>query len=167
MGFNTLKDIKILSVEFSSVCNLRCKYCFIEQIDRSRFLDIGLYEKLIKEVAENPKYRIKVLEWPISGEFFVYKDYAKVIEITKKYWNANPHFRPHIILNVNLVLFDDERIDLVLNSGIVRQIICSIDGHDANTFEEMRPPAKFDKVRENFNTLIRKNKKLENPDRSI
>ena len=162
-GFNTLKDIKILSIEFSSVCNLRCKYCFLEQNNRPRFLDIALYEKIIKEVAENPKYNIRIMEWPISGEFFVYPEHKQVVDITKKYWDANPHFRPHIILNENLMLLNEEKVDLILGSGIVRQIICSIDGHDDKTFEDMRPPARFDKLRENFNMLIRKNEESGNP----
>lgn len=163
MGFNCLRDIKIISVEFASICNLRCRYCFLEQKERARFLDIGIYEKLIKEIAENSTYKIKVMEWPISGEFFVYPQYRKVIEVTKKYWDANSHFRPRIILNENVMLLDEEKIDLILNSGIVSQIICSIDGHDVETFESMRPPAKFDKMYNNFNMLIEKNKKLENP----
>lgn len=163
LGFSVLRDIKILSIEFSSICNLRCKYCFLEQNDRPRSLDIRIYEKLIKEVAENPRYKIKAMEWPISGEFFVYQNYREVIAITKKYWEANPNFRPHIILNENLTLFDEEKIDLILKSGIVRQIICSIDGHNAETLEDMRPPAKFDKVRKNFNMLVRKNKELGSP----
>lgn len=163
LGFSGLRDIKIVSIEFASICNLRCRYCFLEQKDRARFLDIEIYEKLIKEIAENLKYKIRAMEWPIGGEFFVYPQYRQVVEITKKYWDANPHFRPRIILNENLMLLDEEKIDLILNSGIVSQIICSIDGHDAETFEGMRPPAKFDKLKENFNILIRKNEELENP----
>jgi len=163
LGLNVLKHIEILSIEFSSICNLRCKYCFIEQNERAKFLDIKVYEKLIKEVAENPQYKIRTMEWPISGEFFIYPEYKQVIEITKKYWDTNPHFRPHIILNDNFMLFDEERIDLILKSGIVRQIICSIDGHDAKSFEDMRPPAKFDRVLKNYQYLLKKNKELGNP----
>lgn len=163
LGLNVLRDIKILSIEFSSVCNLRCKYCFIEQNDRTRFLDINIYEKLIKEVAENPKYKIRTMEWPISGEFFVYKNFKEVIQITKKYWDANAHFRPHILLNENLTLLDAERIDLILKSGIVAQVICSIDGRDAQSFEDMRPPAKFEKVLHNYRNLVKRNRELSHP----
>jgi radical SAM protein with 4Fe4S-binding SPASM domain len=163
LGCNTLKDIKTLSIEFSSVCNLRCKYCFIDHQDRAKFLDIKNYEKLIQEVAENPRYRIRTIEWPISGEFFVYKQWRKVVDITRKYWEANPHFRPHIILNENFILFDEEKMDYILRSGIVRQIICSIDGHDFQTFEDMRPPAKFDVVKRNFAMLVERNKAMGNP----
>ncbi len=163
LGFNTLRDIKILSIEFSSVCNLACKYCFLEQKERGRFLDINVYEKLIKEVAENPGYKIKVMEWPISGEFFVYKEWKKVVDITKKYMVANSHFRPHVILNENFMLFDEEKIDYILQSGVVRQIICSVDGHDARTFEDMRPPAKWEKVLKHFRYLVRRNNELNHP----
>ncbi len=161
-GCNALKDIKILSIEFCSICNLRCKYCFIEQKGRARFLDINIYEKLIKEVAGNPKYKIKIMEWPISGEFFVYRDYKRVIEITKKYMDENPNFRPHVILNENFMLFDEEKIDLILKSGVVKQLICSFDGHDAKSFEDMRPPAQFEQCLQNFRTFVKRNKELGN-----
>ena len=162
-GFNALRDIKVLSIEFSSVCNLRCKYCFIEQNDRARFLDVLIYEKLIKEVAEDRRYRIQTIEWPSSGEFFVYPHFKQIVEITKKYIDANPHFRPHIILNDNLTLFNEKRVELILNSGIVKQVICSVDGHDAKSFEDMRPLAKFDKVLANFRRLVQRNRELGHP----
>lgn len=163
MGLNTLKDIEILSIEFSSVCNLRCKYCFLDQLDRECFLDIAVYEKLVGEIASNPQYRLKVMEWPISGEFFVYPKYKEVIEITRRYMQQYPHFRPHIILNENLALLNEEKIELLLTSGVLKQIICSIDGHDAATFEDMRPPAKFERVLANMRLLHQRNAALGHP----
>ena len=163
LGFNTLRDIKILSIEFCSICNLQCKYCFIEKKERSRYLDINLYEKLIKEVSENPKYKIQTMEWPISGEFLIYPEHKQVVEITKRYMERYPHFRPHVILNENMVLMNKEKIDLILKSGVVKQIICSIDGHDRESLEEMRPPAKFHVVFKNMRLLFERNKELGNP----
>lgn len=163
LGFNLLKDIKIISVEFSSVCNLRCKYCFLEELDRNKFLDIKIYEKLIKEICENSKYKIRVVEWPISGEFLVYPQYREVIEITRRYMDQYPQFRPHIILNTNLVLMNEEKIDFILKAGVIAQIICSIDGHDPESFERMRPPAKFPTLQKNMRLLIQKNKELKKP----
>lgn len=163
LGFNTLKDIKILSIEFASVCNLRCKYCFLDQLDRDRFLDIAVYEKLITEIASNPKYNLKLMEWPISGEFLVYPKHKEIIEITKRCMDQYPNFRPHIILNENLALLSEEKIELLLTSGVLKQIICSVDGHDAATFEDMRPPAKFDRVLANMRLLYKRNRELGSP----
>ncbi len=162
-GFNVLRDIKILSIEFSSICNLHCKYCYIEKNTRPKFLELAVYEKLIKEVSENLRYRIKTMEWPISGEFLVYPEFRKVVDITRRYMDENPHFSPHIILNENLVLFDEEKIDFILRSGTIRQIICSLDGHDAESFERLRPSAKFPIVLRNMKSLIRMNKELGHP----
>jgi radical SAM protein with 4Fe4S-binding SPASM domain len=163
LGLDTLKEIKILSIEFSSVCNLRCKYCFLDQLDRERFLDITIYEKLIREIATNPKYDLKVMEWPISGEFLVYPKHKEIVEITKKYMQQYPNFRPHIILNENLALLTEEKINMLLESGVLKQIICSVDGHDAATFEDMRPPAKFDRVLNNMRLLHKRNAELGHP----
>lgn len=163
LGFNTLRDIEILSIEFSSVCNLRCKYCYLDRFDRPKTLDISVYEKLIKEVSENPEYNIRIMEWPISGEFFVYPHFRDVIAITRRYMDQNPHFRPWVILNENLMLMDEDRMDLILRSGVVKQLICSIDGHDKETFEDMRPPAKFDVIAKRMRALKVKNDALGHP----
>ncbi len=160
LGVNVLKRIKILSIEFSSVCNLKCKYCFLDRKSRDKFLDLKFYEKLLKEVCENQKYNINVLEWPISGEFLVYPYYKEVIDLTKKYMDDYSSFNPHIILNDNMMLMDEEKIDFILSKGIIKQIICSIDGHNRDSFEVMRPPAKFDTVLKNFRLLVEKNNKL-------
>jgi len=117
---DALKDIKIISVEFASVCNLHCKHCFLEKHDRPKYLDVNIYEKLIKEICENPKFNIKVMEWPISGEFFLHPDYKKVIEITRRYMEQYSNFCPFIILNDNLVVMNEEKIDLTLKSGVVK-----------------------------------------------
>lgn len=159
-GANRLRDIKILSIEFSSVCNLRCKYCYLDKLDRPKTLDIHIYEKLIKEVSENLQYNIKIMEWPISGEFFIYPHFKEVIKITKRYMNQNPHFRPWVILNENLMLMNEERTDLILKSGVVKQLICSIDGHNKETFEDMRPPAKFDVIVQRMRWLKKRNEEL-------
>jgi len=163
LGYNSLKDIKIISIEFASICNLHCKYCGLEKHDRSKYLDINIYEKLIKEICENPKFNIKVMEWPVSGEFFIYPDYKKVIEITQHYIQEYPNFQPYIILNDNLLLMNEDNVDLVLKAGIIKQIICSIDGHDAESFERMRPPAKFARILENMRILVKRNKELGKP----
>ena len=163
MGFNVLRDIKILSIEFCSVCNLHCRYCFIEKNERPKFIDVQVYEKLIREIASDPRYKIKTMEWPISGEFLLYPEFRKVIEVTRRYMDEYPHFRPHIILNENMVLMDEEKIDFILKSRTVRQIICSIDGHDAASFERMRPNAKFEIVLKNMYSLLKRNEEFGHP----
>ncbi len=61
-----------------------------------------------------------------------------------------------------MTLFGRDVVDFVMKQGVVAQIICSIDGVDKETFEHMRPRADFDKVLENTNYLVRKNKECKN-----
>lgn len=157
----SLSDIEVISIEFCSICNLSCRYCFLEKGNRQAFLDTDIYKKLLAEICENRKYRIKIMEWPISGCFFLHPQYRKIIEITKEYKEKYPHFRPWIILNDNMMLFDKDKIDFILKQGVVDQIICSIDGVNKETFEYMRVKADFETVLTNTDYLLRKNRECQ------
>lgn len=157
-GQGSLREIEVLAIEFCSVCNLKCRYCFLDKRDRPAFLNLDLYRKLLLELSENNRYRIKVMEWPISGCFFLHPEFKEVIKITKEFKQKYPDFRPWIILNDNMMLFDKDKADFIIEQGVVNQIICSIDGVDKETFERMRPQAEFDKVLENTGYLLNKNR---------
>lgn len=156
---SSLKDIEVISVEFCAICNLKCRYCFLEKGTRPSFLDLDIYKKLLREVCGNKEYCIRIMEWPISGCFFLHPRCKEIIAITKDYKQRYSYFRPWIILNDNMMLFNKDNVDFVLKQGVVDQIICSIDGVDKETFEYMRPNACFDTVIENTDYLLRKNKK--------
>ncbi len=164
-GQNPLSDIEVISIEFCSICNLSCRYCFLEKGKRPAFLDTDIYKKLLTEICENKRYRIEVMEWPISGCFFLHPQYKKIIELTKEYKEKYRHFRPWIILNDNMMLFDKDKVDFILEQGVVDQIICSVDGINKETFEYMRPKADFDTVLANTDYLLRKN--LQNQNRVV
>lgn len=157
-----LSDIQVISIEFCAICNLRCRYCFLERRHRPSFLPLNIYEKLLKELCENKSYAVKTMEWPVSGCFFLHPQYKEIIEITRAYKEKYPHFRPWIILNDNMMLFDKDKVDFLLRQKVVNQIICSIDGVDKETFEYMRPQAEFEKVLENTRYLLNKNKECGN-----
>lgn len=165
LGRAPLSGIEVISVEFCSVCNLRCRYCFLERKERPAFLDTGIYKKLLEELCNNKEYKVRIMEWPISGCFFLHPRYREIIRMTKEFREAHQHFNPWIILNDNMMLFDKEAVDFVLKEGVVDQIICSLDGVDRETFEYMRPGADFEKVVGNIEYLLQKNR--ESGDRAV
>ncbi len=160
-GTNSVADIQVISIEFCSICNLRCRYCFLEKEERSNFLDLRIYENLLKEICGNKKYNLKVMEWPISGCFFLHPQYKEIIKITKQYKDQYSNFSPWIILNDNMMLLDKDNVNYILESKVINQIICSIDGVDKDTFEQMRPSASFEKVTQNTLQLIRQSREME------
>ncbi len=160
-GHGSLKDIEVISIQFCAVCNLNCRYCFLEKRDRPAFLNLDIYKKLLFEICENRKYQIKIMEWPISGCFFLHPAHQEVINMTREYKERYPHFTPWIILNDNMMLFDKDKVDFILETDVIDQIICSIDGVDKETFERMRPNTDFNKVIENTLYLLDRKKKLQ------
>jgi radical SAM protein with 4Fe4S-binding SPASM domain len=162
-GRSSIEMIRNISIEFCELCNLRCKYCNIVKTDRARFLDINLYEKLLKELCENPQYRIRSFEWPIGGEFVLHPKAREIVSMTRQYMNRFPQFRPWIILNTNLMLMKSEIVDFILSSGVINQMIMSIDGRNKESFEDMRRPAKYETVIEHAKYIIDKNEQLGHP----
>ena len=162
VGCNSLSDFEVVSIEFCSVCNLKCKYCYLDKKNRPKFLDIAIYEKLLKEICENKAFRIKIMEWPISGCFFLHPQYKEIVFLTKKYKEKYSNFSPWIILNDNMMLFDEDKIDFILKHNIVNQIICSLDGRNKHSYENMRPNARFETIIKNINSLIKKNRECKN-----
>lgn len=153
-----LSDIQVISIEFCSICNLKCRYCHLERDGRPAFLDIRIYEKLLDELCKDKGYSIKIMEWPISGCFFLHPRYKEIVLKTAHYKNTYVNFKPWIILNDNMMLFDYKNADFIIGSKVVNQIICSIDGVDRETFERMRPGADFDTVIKNTEYLLDRNK---------
>lgn len=154
-GLADLKEIEILSIEFASVCNLDCAYCFLHRDNgRPHYLDPAVYRKLIAEIAGNPAYGIKSMEWPISGDFFMNKRWREFIDITRRAMDEHPSFRPWVLLNDNMMLFTPDKIEVVLDSGVVHQIICSLDGRDKESAERMRPGARYETLLAHIHALV-------------
>lgn len=159
LGQADLSEIEILSVEFASVCNLDCAYCFLDRKNgRPHYLDPAIYRMLIDEIAGNRAFRIKTMEWPISGEFFMNKQWRAFIDITRRAMDAHPHFRPWVVLNDNMMLFTPDRIAAVLDSGVVHHVICSLDGRDKESAERMRPGARYETVLAHIHALADANR---------
>lgn len=154
-GRADLKEIEVLSIEFASVCNLDCAYCFLDRKNgRPHYLDPAIYRKLITEIAGNPAYSVRTMEWPISGDFFMNKRWREFLDITRRAMDEHPNFRPWVVLNDNMMLFTPDRIEAVLDSGVVHQIICSLDGRDRESAERMRPGARYETLLAHIHALV-------------
>lgn len=162
-GRSCRADLKIVSIEFCSVCNLSCRYCDLQPAGRPAFLDIAVFEKLLAEISATRRWGVEVIEWPISGEFLLHPRWREAIDLTRRYLDANPRFRPWIILNDNMMVFDREKVDYVLGQRVFNQIICSIDGRDKESLEYMRPRSKWERVVGQAEYLVEANLRAGHP----
>jgi pyruvate-formate lyase-activating enzyme len=139
---------KVVIFEIVCGCNLSCIMCPQPKMTRPKgLMDLSLYQRLTKEVAMNdPETEV----WAtIMGEVFVYKDlvfdylrFAKHEAKLKK-----------VYLNSNLVLFREEWIDRLEESGLDK-ITVGIDAATESTYDRIRVGGDFRAVERNIHALM-------------
>lgn len=134
-----------LMIETTSICNLRCTFCFTreaEQKRKSKFLSFGQFKKIIDEV----KYHTIYINLWFAGEPLINKELDEMVD----YANKN-----NIItcISTNATLLTKERIQKLIDAKLDKLII-SFDGAAKETYEKIRIGAEFEKVVQNIKNLI-------------
>ena len=128
----------IMHVEMSSFCNcacIMCTHCY-ERNDHARYLDFSLFERFL------PTCRWAVING--IGEPFIHPDIVKILSRMK-------HYGVRLSLTTNAQYLPDDVLPLI---GDVFQRICvSCDGAAAETFEEIRRGASFEKFLKNARVI--------------
>jgi pyruvate-formate lyase-activating enzyme len=134
---------QVVLIDNCSACNLRCSMCDHKNIAKYRkieIMDMGLYKKIIDEVAlENPNVRI----WEIFfGDPFLCKDMAKRIEYAKDKGLTD------VVLNTNGVLMTPDWSRAIINAGLDAMYV-GIDAATEETYDKIRLGGDFHKAVEN------------------
>jgi MoaA/NifB/PqqE/SkfB family radical SAM enzyme len=119
-------------------------------IEKRKPMPLGLYKKIAGDIFS----KIRVLYLSCAAEPFMTKNFIEFIRIAKQY-NV-----PTISFCTNGTLLNEEKIRDIVDLG-VNEVIISLDGATANTYEKIRRGAQFDKVIENID-LFRKIKQEKN-----
>jgi len=135
----------VLQIEVTSICNLSCIMCPGSKLTRPRQnMDIGLFEKIIKE-AEG-KSELAILH--LMGEPLVHPDLDKMIKICER---ANIK----TVISTNAMLLNEKRQEELSNSGL-DTIILSFDGAKPETLEKIRLGAKYEIIRRNIEQFLKR-----------
>jgi radical SAM protein with 4Fe4S-binding SPASM domain len=140
---------KVVIFEIVCGCYLSCIMCPQPKMTRARgVMNLDLYRRLTMEVAANdPETEV----WAtIMGEVFTQKDrvfdylhFAKQQAKLKK-----------VYLNSNLVLFREEWIDRLEDSGLDK-ITVGIDAATEQTYDKIRVGGDFQAVERNIHSLLK------------
>lgn len=142
-GATTLKSYpKILQVEISASCNLKCNICARNEFEYGPGnLPVDLFRSLV--------FLFPYLEKLILhgyGEPLVHPEFAKLMEIVAPY-------SCHKSFYTNGTLLTEEKARNVISGGI-DEVTVSIDSPVGDTYEAIRPGASFDGVRRNVGRLV-------------
>lgn len=139
-----------VNVETTSRCNLRCKMCVRNRLT-NEIADMTeeVFRKCVDEIVKiNSALKLNRLGEPLLDTHIVERvRYAKDKGV------------PHVYLNTNGVLLNEDMAAKLIKAGTNR-IIISFDGAKKETFEAIRRGANYDRVVANLKGLLRQKKKL-------
>lgn len=140
-----------IHIQTSTICNLRCKYCFQSlneeekrlQKFEPKIMDLGLFAKIVEQVKEFPG-RVKDISFLTMGEPLCNKNLTQMIRMVKDSDIAN---RIHFFTNGLLLT---EQLSLELVDAGLDELRVSLQGMNSQKYYEICG-AKID-----FNELVDK-----------
>lgn len=152
------KDINldVLGIEFTSICDLNCKWCSLDDSRPKGYMDPELFKKILEKVSQ-PNAHIKHIPLHHSGETLLHPKFREMLEILSNKRKNTPNF-PYVSLLTNATVLDDNKIKAILETDAIDYIRFSIDGGNKKDFENIRRGAKWYKVLYNVNNFLNKNK---------
>lgn len=126
---------KIVSIQLTNGCNLRCKHCCVSSGDE--LLNELSTDELIDAIGKIIKFNPKHINIS-GGEPMIHKDFEKI----SKYLYDN--YRGRKILSTNATLIDKDNVHII--SRYYDQVDISVDGVDEETCSKIRGKRVFEKT---------------------
>lgn len=151
---NNLFNLKWLNIEFSSACNLRCKWCAMNHDKKGEFITEEILTKLLYEINQDHRFSIDVIDLHNGGEILLDKKLEKKLNIIAK---NKPTSQVNLLTNA--VLLKKDVSHNIINSGAIDLIRFSVDGGSREHYEDIRRGALWDSVKTNITNFIELNRK--------
>ncbi len=126
-----------VQVEINNTCNLNCIMCPREAMTRPlRHITLEEFQEIAQKVAAAGVSRIRLF---LLGEPLLHRDLIPMIRYAKQIGI------PSVEINTNAVLLDEAASRELIAAGL-DELVISIDGADAETFEAVRRGADYEQV---------------------
>ncbi len=143
-----------VQVEINNTCNLNCIMCPREAMTRPlRHMTLAEFQDIAQKVHAAGVAHIRLF---LLGEPLLHRDLVSMIRYAKQIGI------PSVEINTNAVLLDEPAARALIAAGL-DEIVFSIDGADAETFEAVRCGASYDEVAANIRGFFRIRGELETP----
>lgn len=145
----------VVRLDTNFLCNLKCRMCYFSnpEIVKKKTMDLSLFKKIAEDIFS----RTRFLYMSCGSEPFMTRNFLEYVKLAKAYGI------PYLSFVTNGTLLNEEMISEIVDIG-VNEVIISLDGAQAKTFENIRRGANYDKVTENIRLFKevkeRKNKNL-------
>jgi radical SAM protein with 4Fe4S-binding SPASM domain len=144
------------NIEFASRCNLRCKWCSLDFDKPAVTMDEALLAKTLDELFSTPGFVVGEIALHNGGETLMHPRLPAMLEVIAAKRAGRASF-PTVTLLTNGVLLNDAKANAILSSGAIDLLRVSVDGGTVASFEEIRTPAKWSRVRDNIYGFVKLN----------
>jgi len=151
-------NIDICYIEFTSSCNLKCKFCSLDNSRAKGYMKQEILKKILENIT-NSNISVNELSLHLAGETLLHPKIATFLRMIAKYKEQNVKF-PKVTLLTNAIPLNDKLSRQILESDALDEIRFSIDGGNKENYEEIRIGASWEKVINNVNKFLDLNKSL-------
>jgi MoaA/NifB/PqqE/SkfB family radical SAM enzyme len=140
---------RYLLVRFDTnfLCNLKCQTCYFSGPQIKSMMRSPMTEEQFTAVAKAVFPKARILFLSCGGEPLMTKNFGRFLDITSTYKV------PYVGFITNALLFKQDTVDAVMRNR-VNEIIISVDGATAPTYEYIRQGGKFDVLLEKLQMLV-------------
>ncbi len=155
----SLASTKEINLEFSSACNLRCRFCALDHLKPKSYMSTKVLDKVMESLLHDPRFsRVKTLNLHNGGETLMHPRRVELFERLahyKKIFHLKNKAYPRVILLTNGMLLREKLSRTLLSLHTLDEVGFSLDGGSPEAFEEMRVNARWEKFAANVEHFIR------------
>ncbi|NQT49985.1 radical SAM protein [Candidatus Kuenenbacteria bacterium] len=139
-----------IDIESTSVCNLKCVFCYNRERIGGGFIDEKIVHKIIDEGSKNGLCGVK---FNFRGEPLLHPQIHEFVKYAKDKGLIDVYFNSHGLL------LNEDMARKLIEAGLDR-ISISFEGHNKEVYEANRVGSNFETVVSNVKNLIRLRKEL-------
>ncbi|HPQ70211.1 MAG TPA: radical SAM protein [bacterium] len=146
--YKLLPFAQAVHLEVTNACNLKCVMCPRTGMDRDvGFMPRDLFLKIVQQLKEQRRW-IESVALMGLGEPLLHKEFFDFAVI------AHQAGLSRLYTSTNATLLDEHNVGRLLGDGAFDQVIVSLDGVSAATYEAVRPGCAYETVAENVARLF-------------
>lgn len=148
-----------INLEFSSACNLRCKFCALDHLKPKVYMSVEVLDRVFENLRTDPRFkRVKTINLHNGGETLMHPERVALFEriaYHKLQFKAIEKTFPKINLLTNGMLLREKLSRELLALKVLNEVGFSLDGGSPEAFEDLRVNAKWGKFSENVEDFVR------------
>ena len=113
-----MQNIFCFHIEPTRGCTRRCEFCGInaikEQVMTPKFMEIDLLEKIVREIHEDFKPKLRI-DFSLHGEPLLHPKINEIISISRKHL---PFAQLSLITNGDMIANNKVKVDDLFDSGL-------------------------------------------------